>query len=35
VFWISPLVEESEKMDLANAVSMYESLVDIFSPSTV
>ncbi|QFR39020.1 ATP-dependent DNA helicase RecG [Candidatus Gracilibacteria bacterium 28_42_T64] len=35
VFWISPLVEESEKMDLANAISTYESLVDIFSPYTV
>lgn len=35
VFWISPLVEESEKMDLANAISTYESLVDIFSPFTV
>lgn len=35
VFWVSPLVEESEKMDLANAVSTYESLVDIFSPFRV
>lgn len=35
VFWISPLVEESEKIDLANAISTYESLVDIFSPFTV
>lgn len=35
VFWISPLVEESEKMDLANAISTYESLTDIFSPFTV
>lgn len=35
VFWISPLVEESEKMDLANAISTYESLVDIFSPYKV
>ncbi len=32
VFWISPLVEESEKIDLANAISTYESLVDIFHP---
>ncbi len=32
VFWISPLVEESEKMDLANAISTYESLTEIFSP---
>ena len=35
VFWISPLVEESEKMDLANAINTYESLVDIFSPYQV
>ncbi|MCH8518178.1 ATP-dependent DNA helicase RecG [Candidatus Gracilibacteria bacterium] len=35
VFWISPLVEESEKMDLANAISTYESLVDIFHPFQV
>ncbi|MDD5212813.1 MAG: ATP-dependent DNA helicase RecG [Candidatus Gracilibacteria bacterium] len=35
VFWISPLVEESEKLDLANAISTYESLVDIFSPFKV
>jgi len=35
VFWISPLVEESEKMDLANAISTFESLVDIFSPFQV
>jgi len=35
VFWISPLVEESEKMDLANAISTYESLCDIFSPFKV
>lgn len=35
VFWISPLVEESEKIDLANAVNTYESLVDIFSPFQV
>ncbi|MFK7779974.1 MAG: ATP-dependent DNA helicase RecG [Candidatus Gracilibacteria bacterium] len=35
IFWISPLVEESEKIDLANAFSTYESLVDIFSPFTV
>ena len=34
-FWISPLVEESEKIDLANAVSTYESLVDIFHPFQV
>jgi len=35
VFWVSPLVEESEKIDLANAVSTYESLTDIFSPFKV
>lgn len=35
VFWISPLVEESEKIDLANAVSIYESLCDIFYPFKV
>lgn len=35
VFWISPLVEESEKIDLANAINTYESLVDIFHPFTV
>ena len=35
VFWISPLVEESEKIDLANAVNTYESLVGIFSPFQV
>jgi ATP-dependent DNA helicase RecG len=35
VFWVSPLVEESEKMDLANAVSTYESLIDIFAPFQV
>ena len=30
VFWVSPLVEESEKMDLANAQNVYENLVNIF-----
>ena len=35
VFWISPLVEQSEKMDLANAISTYESLVEIFFPFKV
>jgi ATP-dependent DNA helicase RecG len=35
VFWISPLVEESEKIDLANAVSTYESLVEIFHPYNI
>jgi len=34
-FWISPLVEESEKMDLANAIATYESLVEIFAPFQV
>jgi len=34
-FWISPLVEESEKIDLANAISTYESLVEIFHPFRV
>lgn len=34
-FWISPLVEESEKMDLANAISTYETLTEIFAPFTV
>ena len=31
VFWISPLVEESEKIDLANAVKTYDSLTEIFN----
>jgi len=35
VFWISPLVEESEKIDLANAISTYESLREIFAPFQV
>ena len=35
IFWISPLVEESEKIDLANAINTYESLVEIFSPFRV
>lgn len=35
IFWISPLVEESEKMDLANAVNTFESLTYIFSPFMV
>ncbi len=35
VFWISPLVEESEKIDLANAVNTYENLVEIFAGFTV
>jgi len=35
VFWISPLVEESEKIDLANAINTYNSLVEIFAPFKV
>jgi ATP-dependent DNA helicase RecG len=35
VFWVSPLVEESEKMDLANAVNTYETLVEVFAPFKV
>ncbi len=35
IFWISPLVEQSEKIDLANAINTYESLVEIFSPYSV
>ena len=35
VFWISPLVEESEKMDLANAISTYETLCEVFAPFNV
>jgi len=31
VFWISPLVEESEKIDLANAINTHESLTAIFT----
>ncbi len=30
VFWISPLVEESEKIDLANAINTFELLKEIF-----
>lgn len=30
VYWISPLVEESEKLDIANATQMRENLVYIF-----
>jgi len=32
IFWVSPLVEESEKVDLANAINTYENLVEIFFP---
>jgi ATP-dependent DNA helicase RecG len=35
VFWISPLVEESEKIDLANAVNTYETLQAIFQEFNV
>jgi len=35
VFWVSPLVEESEKIDLANAINMYDNLVEIFFPFKV
>jgi ATP-dependent DNA helicase RecG len=35
IFWISPLVQESEKIDLANAISTYESLIDKFYPFRV
>jgi len=35
VFWISPLVEESEKIDLANAINTFESLTEIFVPYKV
>lgn len=35
VFWISPLVEESEKIDLANAINTYENLQAIFHPFKV
>ncbi|MDP2090178.1 MAG: ATP-dependent DNA helicase RecG [Candidatus Gracilibacteria bacterium] len=35
VFWISPLVEESEKIDLANAIHTYENLIEIFHPFRV
>jgi len=35
VFWISPLVEESEKIDLANAVNTFENLREIFYPHKV
>ena len=35
VFWISPLIQESEKIDLANTIAIYESLTDIFSPYSV
>ena len=34
-FWISPLVEESEKVDLANAINTWENLKEIFFPFKV
>jgi ATP-dependent DNA helicase RecG len=30
VYWISPLVEESETLDIANATEMRENLQNIF-----
>ncbi len=30
IFWVSPLVEESEKMDLANAINTFETLQAVF-----
>jgi len=35
VFWVSPLVEESEKLDLANAKATFEYLQEQFSNFTV
>jgi ATP-dependent DNA helicase RecG len=35
VFWVSPLVEESEKIDLANAVNTFETLQSIYAPFKV
>ena len=35
VFWISPLVEESEKMDLANAINTFETLQAIYQEFNV
>ncbi len=35
VFWISPLVEESEKIDLANAVHVFENLEAIYQEFNV
>lgn len=32
IFWISPLVEKSEKIDLANAINTYENLKEVFKP---
>jgi len=35
VFWISPLVEESEKIDLANAIHVFENLEALFQEFNV
>ncbi len=35
IFWISPLVEESEKIDLANAINTHSYLENIFFPYKV
>jgi len=35
VFWVSPLVEESEKMDLANAINTFETLQAIYQEFNV
>ena len=35
IFWISPLVEESEKIDLANAINTHIYLENVFSPYKV
>ena len=35
IFWISPLIEESEKMDLANAINIFENLQVLFKEFNV
>ena len=35
VYWISPLVEESETLDIANATQMREHLAEIFPDFTI
>ena len=35
IFWISPLVEESEKIDLANAINTWETLTAVLEPFNV
>ncbi|MDQ7023139.1 MAG: DUF559 domain-containing protein [Candidatus Gracilibacteria bacterium] len=35
VFWVSPLVEESEKLDLANAINTFETLQAIYQEFSV